>query len=78
VLLGESASIETRTAAGDVASVPGEPPEHPVQGVVAVGGLLAGDGAVTASPIRKTVASTSSRLARATARRTALKVSSEP
>jgi len=78
VLLGESASIETRTAAGDVASVPGEPPEHPGQGVVAVGGLLAGDGAVTASPIRKTVASTSSRLARATARRTALKVSSEP
>jgi hypothetical protein len=45
VLLGESASIEAGAAAGDVATVPGESLEQPVQGVIAVGGLLAGDGA---------------------------------
>jgi hypothetical protein len=31
-------------AAGDVASVPGEPPEHPIQGGVAVGGRRRGHG----------------------------------
>jgi hypothetical protein len=45
VLLGEPAGVDTGAAAGDVATVPGDSLQHPVQRVVAVGGLLAGDGA---------------------------------
>lgn len=42
--LGQAAGVEARAAAGDAAVVPREGLEPPVEGVVAVGGLLPGDG----------------------------------